>query len=256
MSPTSDALSMGLRVFVRMSFCFAFLPPFGGRPVPATARAGLAALFTVLLTAWLPPGARLPPDLVGWTLSLSAEAVVGLALAGMWSLFIAGLQTAGHLAGLQMGLGMATLYDPSQGSSEDVMGQLQRLVGLLIFFAVDGHWRLLELAVRSFEWAPAGAVTFQARTAALWGVAFGEMLTASLRLAAPVVAALWLLTAALGLIGRAAPSINLLALDFPLRIIVGGAVMAMSFPHGARVIETLLDRSFLQIAAVLKSLGG
>lgn len=84
---------------------------------------------------------------------------------------------------------------------------IQRLTLLLLFFAVDGHLRLLEILVRSFEWVPLGHASFRGPFFASWSASFGALFEIGFKLAAPVTVAVWLLTLALGLIGRAAPAI-------------------------------------------------
>jgi flagellar biosynthesis protein FliR len=44
-----------------------------------------------------------------------------------------------------MGFGWGGLFDPTVGDSSEVIVLIQRLTLLLLFFAVDGHLRLMEI---------------------------------------------------------------------------------------------------------------
>ena len=46
---------------------------------------------------------------------------------------------AGHIMGLQMGLGFATFFDPQNSAQVPVMGQFLGIVAMLLFIAINGH---------------------------------------------------------------------------------------------------------------------
>ena len=242
--PTDLDFARFFLIFLRVSAFISFAPPFGGKDVPAMSRAGFSLLAAFLLQAWVPSTSVLPSDGLGWALGAATELLVGLALAGFWSLFLAGFQMGGHLIGAQMGFGWGGLFDPTVGDSSEVIVLIQRLTLLLLFFAMDGHLRLLEILVRSFEWVPLGHASFRGPFFASWSASFGALFEIGFKLAAPVTVAVWLLTLALGLIGRAAPAMNLLSLDFPLRTGVGFLILASTAPHLMRLSQRLLEIFF------------
>lgn len=231
-------------IFLRVSAFISFAPPFGGRDVPVMARVGFSLLAAFLLQVWVPSTAVLPSDGLGWALGAGTELLVGLSLAGFWSLFLGGFQMGGHLIGAQLGFGWGGLFDPTVGDSSEVLVLIQRLTLLLLFFAVDGHLRLMEILVRSFEWVPLGHASFHGRFFATWSASFSALFEIGFKLAAPVTVAVWILTLALGLVGRAAPAMNLLSLDFPLRTGLGFIVLASTAPHLMRLSERLLHFFF------------
>ena len=231
-------------IFLRVTAFISFAPPFGGKDVPTIARVGFSLLVAFLLQAWMPSARVVPPDGLAWALAGGTELLVGLALAGFWSLFLAGFQMGGHLIGAQLGFGWGGLFDPSVGDSSEVVVLFQRMTLLLLFFAVDGHLRLMEFLVRSFEWVPIGMASFRGPFFAAWSAAFGDLFLIGFKLAAPITVSIWILTLALGLIGRAAPAMNLLSLDFPLRTGLGLLVLATTAPQMIRLAHRLLELFF------------
>src|SRR5262249_28063507 len=79
----------------------------------------------------------------------------------------------------------------------------------------------------SYDVVPAGSAGLSARTAALAFGQVGRALVLALRAAAPPALALALAGVALGLLGRAAPSLSLVALALPIRSALGLLLVAL-----------------------------
>ena len=71
----------------------------------------------------------------------------------------------------------------------------------------------------------------------------GFIFMLGVQLAAPVVIVAALVELALGLMSRAAPALNLMALSFPVRLIVGLVVLAAAIGAVPGVIEALVPRA-------------
>jgi flagellar biosynthesis protein FliR len=204
---------------------------------PALGTPGLGARFRLLLAALL--GAVVLP-LVGPSLAAGApagwaalgraclvEGLVGAALGWSAALIVAGARQAGELVGLQAGLSPAALVDPDAAEELTALGHLYSLVALAVFLALDGPLALARALVESYRVLPAGGVVLSAETAQ---VAFGRVAAAlelALRAAAPTALALVLAGMALGLLGRAAPSLPLMALSLPVRFGLGLALVVL-----------------------------
>ena len=76
---------------------------------------------------------------VGFGGYLIAELMIGLILGLTIKLIFAGIQLAGEFMGYQMGLAMASLFDPQSGVNNTVTAEFNYLVALLFFLALDGH---------------------------------------------------------------------------------------------------------------------
>jgi flagellar biosynthesis protein FliR len=204
---------------------------------PGLATPGLDARFRLLLAGLL--GAILVPAIqenasaaaspsLGWQAVGAAcvgELVVGAALGWSAALIVAGARQAGELVGSQAGLAPAALFNPEAGDEMTALGHLYGLVALGVFLALDGPLALVRALVESYRVIPPGggvsSLTLTEGTAALAFGRVGEALALSLRAAAPVALALALAGVALGLLGRAAPSLQLLALAMPVRLALG-----------------------------------
>ena len=74
-----------------------------------------------------------------------------------------------------------------------------------------------------------------------------------LRLAAPVIAVLMLLEVALGLISRAAPAFNFFVIGYPVRLIVGLLVVALTIANLPGVVRSLAERAITAGAAMARA---
>jgi len=142
--------------------------------------------------------------------------VMGLTL----QVVVAAVVTGGQAVSNAVGLSMATLIDPTLGNVP-ILSQFLLIVAVLIFVGTGGHLLLLGLVLKSFAAVPIGESLLNQAT---WGklIAWSSMIfTGALLISLPVMAALLLINAGLGVVTRAAPSLNIFAVGFPAMMIVG-----------------------------------
>lgn len=196
---------------------------------PALASSGLDGRFRMVLAAVL--GGIVIPVVagniaapVGWGALgrvCLAEAAVGAALGWSASLIVAGARQAGEIVGVQSGLSPAALFDPDAGEEMTALGHLYGILALATFLALDGPIVLVKALIESYRVVPAGtaSVTIESVNQAFGQV--GAALALALRAAAPPALAVALAGMALGLLGRAAPSLQLVTLALPIRSAIG-----------------------------------
>lgn len=250
---TAGQLAAFALVFARTAGLVVVAPGFGWPVLPVRVRLALAFGLAILLA----PGAGGEgPSVAASTgallVALAGEAALGAALGlGVAALF-AGIQLAGLLLDQMTGLGLAGALDPVLAEGEGPLGRFQSLLALVLFLLLDGHYLLLKGLAASFAALPiaagrwsAGAATFLADTTV------GSALESALRVCAPTLGALVLFAAALAIVARAIPELNVFLHGFPVQVLVGLAVFALAIPalsdavasgarDGARSMETLI----------------
>jgi flagellar biosynthesis protein FliR len=196
-------------------------PGLGGR-----FRLALAALLAAAVLPVVAPvvGPGLPEQPAVLARLCLAEILVGAALGFSAALIVAGARQAGELVGLQAGLAPAALIDPDAAEELTPMGHLYGLVALAVFLALDGPLTLVGALVDSYRVLPAGGIALDAQTARQAFGRVGGALEVALHAAAPTTLALVVAGIALGLLGRAAPSLPLVAVSLPLRFALGVAL--------------------------------
>ena len=168
----------------------------------------------------------------------------------------AAVEAAGEIAGLQMGLGFATLIIPESDGSTLVIGQFLGLLAALMFLSIDGHLMMIDTLNESFVAFPVSSQPFSAGGLALladWG---GKIFAAGVWLSLPLIAVLLISNLALGILTRASPQLNLLSVGFPITLGVGMAALLLSLPHFVPSLLQLVSEGMKVMLDVVRALHG
>ncbi|WCM93800.1 flagellar biosynthetic protein FliR [Acidovorax sp. NCPPB 2350] len=240
--------------FCRVMALLSAAPVIGENMVPVTVRILLSLVMAVILLPVAQPAVAVDPFSIAGMVTTAEQALIGLILGLAFHLVIAAFMVLGYLVSAQMGLAMAIMNDPMNGTSSDVISGLIFILVALVFFAVDGHLVVAGVAGASFRAWPVGSgiasLTLQAVPHAVAWV-----FSAALLLATPVIFSTLVVQIGMGLLNRVAPSFNLFSLGFSLVTLLGLLVLAQvvrSVPEhyvrmSARVLEMI--RQLMQATA-------
>ena len=116
------------------------------------------------------------------------------------------------------------------------------MVALLAFLTLDGHLHLLRALADSFVLIPPGGFVMKGQLVQTVLELSGGMFVLALKIAAPVMAAIFMVELALALMGRAAPQMNLMTMGFPIKIAVGFFFIGLLFSVLAlRMEDTVIE---------------
>lgn len=256
-SVTTAQLYAWLAAFVwplaRVLALVASAPVIGNPSLPAKVKISLGLLITVLVAPLVASPAGINPASATGMLILAQQVLIGLAMGFAMHVVFWAVELAGELVGLQMGLGFATLYDPSVPGFIPVLGQYLGVIVSLAFLAVDGHLLLVSALAQSFEVLPLAPLVSPAGLHVLleWG---GNIFAYALTLSLPLLAALLITNLGLGVLSRASPQFNIF-IFFPLTIMVGILSLTLVMPHYAPALERMFTEgleAMLRIAAALR----
>ncbi|WP_084151408.1 flagellar biosynthetic protein FliR [Paracidovorax oryzae] len=242
---------------LRVAVVLAMTPVLYAMPVPNRVRLLVVMALSWVLAQALAPSAPPPPAGMGNLLQMAmAELALGATMALGVLLAFAAFSLAGNLLDVQIGFGIAQVFDPVGNRAAPLLVSAFNYVAVIGFMAADGHHLLLRALAYSFDVFPPGGGWQPADMAApVFRQASGLFLL-GFALAAPVVFCILLVEFALGLISRNLPQINMLVLGIPVKIVVGLAVLSLWFAGmgGAmqRVyasIYAMWEAMFLQAAA-------
>jgi len=261
LSVTDVQLEIWLAAFffplARVFGLMATAPVFNNASLPMRVKliAGLAV--TLALAPALPPLPQISPASWAGLLVLVQQGLIGIALGFTMRIVFAGIDLAGELIGLQMGLGFAVFYDPQNAGQSPIVAELTGLLALLIFLALNGHLAMLALLAESFAVLPIGSASFPAagwETLLRWGA---TIFSVGVLLALPIVSALLIANIALGVLTKVAPTLNLFAVGFPVTLMAGFAMLALSMPYFAPTLEHFFEQGYGAVSAVMRAgLGG
>jgi len=136
---------------------------------------------------------------------LAQQIVAGLMMGFSIHLIFSAIEMAGDIAGMQMGLGLANLFDPQNAGFTPPIAQLLSILVALLFVAMDLHLYMLAALADSFQSFPNSSAQLTAGaflTVAEWG---GSLFAYALQLWPPLIAALLTTNLALGILIRNVP---------------------------------------------------
>jgi len=225
-------------VLVRATVFVFIAPPFNTSGLPVAVKAGLAATMALAIAPSV-PATSLSLDAGPFFGALITQAFVGLAMALTMLLLLSAVQSAGAVIDIFAGFSLAAIYDPLSGNTTSVFGRFYQLLATTLIFATNGHILIIRGFVESFRVVP--ATTYDpAAMAHLLTLNFSRLFVASLEIAGPVIACLFIAELAMGLLARAAPSLNVFALAFPVRVGVTLLVVALAVPLIAPAVTNLI----------------
>ena len=143
-----------------------------------------------------------------------------------------------------MGLSMAQIYDPQYGTQSTVSSGLYYTFMALIFFATNGHLRLFSIFYTSAELIPFGTVSLRPEIMEVAAAAFCQSIVMGMQFAFPVIAMELLSEAAMGILMRVVPQINVFAVNFQVKILVGMFMFLLIFSPMADRLGVILEEMY------------
>ncbi len=239
---------------IRVSALVLVVPVFGAKGGSRLVKVALSACvaFLLLRANGFPAMAHAPA--LKLLLPVCGEIILGLALGLGIRLALTGLTLGGHLLGQEMGLNMATLVDPITGRQSPAVAGLFETIGMLLFFICGLHHAVFRVLAYSFQTFPPGRVSINPIAWAHWVVSgLSCYFEYGIRLVAPALAVLLMVTLSFGLLMRAVPTINVFDVGFVLRIIVAFSLLAVLLPHlmpvAVQMLETLHEGLYRLVRA-------
>jgi len=247
-------VAMYLWPFVRVGACLMVAPVFGTSFVPPRSRLLLAAALTLLVAPLLPPTNVAVLSATGFGI-VAQQMLIGVAMGFVVQIVFDALAMAGQLLANSMGLSFAFNVDPLRGASTPVLGQFYSIIVTLTFLALNGHLALLEVLVDGFRSLPVGIDGLG--TDGLWQVTLwgGQIFRGALLVSLPGVTALLVVNLAFGVVSRAAPSLNLFAIGFPVTLVCGLVIVMFGLPSVQQSFIGLMREAFMLMGHLLVKAG-
>jgi flagellar biosynthetic protein FliR len=217
-----------LLALVRAAAWVFVCPPFGNKSVPTMIKVGLAAALALVVGPHL-ADQGVPLEVGPLVSAAVLQVAAGLALGFLGVLLFATFSFAGGLIDIVSGYSVAQLFDPGNNAPVSIFGQFYGVLATTLLFAIDGHLLLVRGFLTSFTAAPLTHLSTETLTKLLTGD-IALFFVSALEIAAPLLAALFLAEAALGLLARAAPQMNIFQLGLPVKILVTLSLAGLALP--------------------------
>jgi flagellar biosynthetic protein FliR len=232
---------------------------FSTRNVPNTFKIGIAFFVSIIVFSAI--GLRDPMEIDGmYILDILKEVLVGLLLGFVSYLYFTAIQVAGSFIDIQMGFGMANVFDPMTGASSPMIGNFKFTIAMLLFLSLNGHHFLLKGIMDSYQWVPLQGQLFEriysGEVSQFILTAFAEMFSIAFQLAAPLIVALFLTDTGLGILAKVAPQFNIFVIGMPLKILIGFLILFLLTPAYLQLFEHLFSTMFESMQKLIRTMAG
>lgn len=227
---------------LRISALLLAAPLFSLDALTLRIRILLALVITVLIYPMV-DWPVIDPISANGLLQIVNQLFIGAMMGLMLQIAVAAIVVAGQTIAASMGLSMASMVDPNIGNVP-VVSQFLVILGTLIFLGFGGHVIMISMIVDSFRSVPIGE--FILGQAAFGKVVAwsGMMFLGGVLLALPVMVSLLFINIGLGIVTRAAPTLNIFSVGFPASIAAGFIVLVLSLESIGGRMQWLWMQSF------------
>ena len=237
--PAADTAVFGL-VLARVSGLLIVAPIFGAQQLPAHSKLGLALVLSLIFTPLQAGRASLiPPGDITYAILVGREALIGLSVGFAVALIFTGVQMGSRLVGVQMGFGLGGVLDPTSGADSGVLDAFYSVLATVIFLTANGHHAVLTALARTFDLSPIADAGLPAIDPIQVMALIQQVFVIALRIALPVTGALLLADVGLGMIGRAAPQMQVMVVGAPVKVTVGTMLLAASTPITVMLMQAV-----------------
>lgn len=229
-----------LLIMIRLTVFISISPGFSHASFPTMGKVALSAGLALPVIGTV-PSFTAELAMGDFVLLGIRELLIGMALGYITLLFFTAVEIAGTLVDFQVGFSMGSMYDPSLGVNASYYGRIYYWISIMIFFIANIHHQVITTLVDSFTWAPISTEQVLFTHVGIEGIVhlFGHLFAAALSLAIPLIIVALLSELTLALISRTVPSINVLILGMPMKIVVSLVFMFLFLPLLMRNIGDL-----------------
>lgn len=238
--------------FTRIGMMFMVMPVIGSRIVSTRIRLVLALLVTLVVVPIIPAFNAAPSLSLSSLLFIVQELAIGAIVGFSFQIVFQVYVLSGQFMAMKMGLGFASMNDPTNGVQTTVLSQFFLMLVTLSFILINGHLVLISLLVESFRSFPVGEFSFKREMLMQIVQLGGWMFSAALVFALPVLTSLLIVNIAFGVMSRTAPQLNIFAVGFPFTLVCGLVLIWLGLSNFTESFMNNANYGFQFLHEVLK----
>lgn len=221
-------LIIGTLLFIRIMGFVAASPFFRSRSIPNQVKLFLGVLLAFsITTAFWTEQPQIEFHLWYMILLVMKEFFLGVAIGWVANTVFWGARTAGAFVDFDLGFHTAMLFNVD-ADTPTIVGEFKEMIVIMLFLFLNGHHFLIEGVYASVRAVPITTFAITESTITIMIKVATTVLVVGIKMAAPVIVAIFLTNLALALLARVAPQTNIFILSFQLKIAVGLLVLFAS----------------------------
>ncbi len=242
-------------ILFRISGIFFFSPFFSSLAINGRVRVGFSFFVSFLIYNIVPKSsiAIVNMDFLIYAMLLIKELFIGALLGFLVAVVFSTIQTASQIYSMNMGLMMASAYDPLSQNQTPVLGQLKNLFVLALFFIYGIHRLMILRIIDTFYYSPIGQITYNVPQITEFFIKqFAYYFFVAIQISLPVIGVLLLIDMTLGILSRIAPQMNVFFIGMPLKLLVGFIVLSSFAPYFVNFYTLVFEKLNSKILELFK----
>lgn len=218
-----------LLILVRIS-SFVFVAPFfSTKNVPSATKVGFSFFVSLMISGMVDQTGIEYTGLFGYAVIVLKEGITGLLIGFAASICNSIILFAGNIIDMDIGLSMATEFDPTMNTQVTITGNLYNYFVLLLLVVTDMHHYILRAVVDSYQVIPVNGQIFNWDSLLISMIKFmTDLFVIAFRIVLPIFVCIMILNCILGIMAKVAPQMNMFAVGMQMKIIVGFVVLFLT----------------------------
>lgn len=230
---------------------FLAAPVLGANFIPMRVRLVLSVAVSLMIAPSLSDIPAVPALSVQAFVIVVQQILIGVALGFFLQMLFQVFILLGQLIAMQMGLGFASMVDPTNGINVAIVSTFYLMFVTMLFVLMDGHLVMIEVIADSFVQIPVSDQALNPDIYMRLISTISWVFSSALLLSLPALTALLITNFAFGIMTRAAPQMNIFALGFPIALMFGLFIIWLTMANFESVVSSIFADMFIRMRSLL-----
>ena len=249
-----DYWEIFLLILVRVASFIYTAPFFSMTGVPQRTKICIALFMSILIFMIIPDRTLQYSGILDYATLVLKESVVGLLLGFACNLCVQTINFAGHIIDLNVGLSMASMFDPATKTQQTISGTFYYYSVMLLMMVSGLYQFLIAAIVDTYSMIPIGAMKVNASLYDSVVEMLADYFIVGFRISLPVFVAVMLVNAILGILTKVAAQLNMFAVGIQIKLLVGLVIMFLTvgmLPSVSGFIMNMMKQAAAKVAGDL-----
>jgi len=251
---TQEHFEYFLLILMRMVSFVTVAPFFGHANVPARYKVGLAACLSLIVYSLQEEQVIEYATVLDYAGLVLVESIAGILMGMSAQICMQIISFSGQLIGMEIGLAMANVYDPTTRQQVNVTGSLYNYFILMLFIVSDMQYFLLSALMDSYKLIPIGGVKFEATLLGTFINFLSEYFIIGFRIILPVFAVTLIMNCIMGILTKLAPQIHMFSVGIQLKLLTGLMVLFITIGLLPNIAGFIFDTMKQMVISTMKGM--
>ena len=230
MSFTIEHVEFYLLVLIRITSFVIGAPFFGYQTIPMKIRLSIGMILSLVAFQTVPVVELHYVGVLGFSVLVLKEMMVGLILGFMCNMCTYIISFAGQLMDMEMGLSMASTFDPLTNIQASISGNMYLYLVMLMMLISNLHYKIVQAILDTFTYFNVGQAVFDGNLQETAIEFIANFFLVGFRIVLPIFACMLVINVVLGVLSRAIPQMNMFVVGIQIKVLVGIVLLLIIVP--------------------------